>query len=111
MGLKAYGKKAIQAFVDDGIEFDHETIKGKKYGRWDEVPLGRLSEKRPPNYDEHWSAHPVRVIFSYKTPIAWRFDGTAQDWTVPEIHYSVTTTHHQNVVRVAVDNKGFYSQK
>lgn len=107
MALKAYGKRAIQAFVDEGKEFTHETIKGAKFARWDEVPLGRLADHWPPNYDEVWRAKPVSVIFSYKTPIAWRFDGE-KDWTVPEIHYSVTTTNHQNVVRVAADNKGHY---
>lgn len=53
------------------------------------------------------------VIYSYKTPIAWATldeNGKPFDWFIPEVHYSVTTTHHQHLVRVEVSNPGFYAQ-
>lgn len=108
MALKGYGKSAIQNFVDNGTEFTHETIKGRKYHNWDQVPKGRLSNHPDIiNYNDFWAKRPVHVIFSYQTPIAWKFDGE-KDWFVPEIHHSVTTTNHQNVTRVATANPGFY---
>lgn len=39
------------------------------------------------------------VVWSYHTPIAWRL---GEEWTIPDIKYSLTTTGHQNLVRVAV---------
>jgi hypothetical protein len=40
------------------------------------------------------------VIYSYATPIAWkRSDGA---WFMPDDSYSVTTSRHQGIVRVAL---------
>ena len=35
----------------------------------------------------------VQVIYSYGTPIAWLDAGA---WIVPDVSYSVTTSHHQS---------------
>lgn len=105
MALKAKGKKAIQDFIDNGTEFKHETISGQAFSQWIDVPLGRLHN---PGYGELYGHKPVLVLFSYRTPIAWKFAGDDEKWEVPERHYSVTTTNHQNVARVAIDNPGFY---
>lgn len=111
MALRAYGKHAIQKFVDDGTEFNHGSLKGKKYDNWDLVPKGRLSQHTDIiSYNHYWRIKPVTVLFSYQTPIAWKFDGE-QDWDVPEIYYSVTTTNHQNVARMATTNPGYYTGK
>ena len=40
------------------------------------------------------------VVYSYATPIAWH-DKEA-GWIIPDEHYSVTTTRHQNMIRTAV---------
>lgn len=111
MALRAYGKHAIQKFVDDGTEFNHGSLKGKKFTSWYAVPKGRLDDHPDvANYNLHWSLKPVSVLYSYQTPIAWKFDGE-KDWFIPEIYYSVTTTNHQNVARVATTNPGFYTGK
>ena len=51
------------------------------------------------------------VIYSYDTPIAYHVrdktlaDGTVPfHWVMPDVRYSVTTSHHQSVVRTAIDN-------
>lgn len=43
------------------------------------------------------------TIYSYSTPIAWRIDGV---WIIPDVKYSVTTTRHQNKIRVAIGEMG-----
>ena len=108
MALMDKGKGAIQEFVDNGTEFDHGSLSGRSYESWDLVPKGRL-DNHPDiiNYNDLWRNRPVKVLYSYRTPIAWKFDGD-REWFVPEIHHSVTTTNHQNVTRVAIDNPGFY---
>lgn len=43
---------------------------------------------------------PIYVVFSYGTPIAWRCAGDQGDdsgWCAPTVHYSVTTTKHQDL--------------
>ena len=41
------------------------------------------------------------VIYSYSTPIGGYEFGA---WWVNETKYSVTTTHHQHIVRMAIDS-------
>lgn len=48
---------------------------------------------------------PYYVVYSYSTPIAW-FNGT--HWTIPDTRYSLTTSRHQTVARVAVRMSGEY---
>lgn len=104
MALKAKGKKAVQAFVDERKFFDHNSLSGMPmvYG------MGKLPEPYRSQLDllDH---HGIidRVLYSYETPIAWRTK--AGTWVVPEVHYSNATTNHQNVTRVAIDNPGFYA--
>lgn len=44
----------------------------------------------------------IYVVWSYRTPIAWvDHDGTV---TVPDVHYSNTTTMHQHLCRVFIPN-------
>lgn len=44
------------------------------------------------------------VVYSYNTPIAWHIQGNVFDeWVVPEVSYSATTTQHQNKINVALD--------
>lgn len=41
------------------------------------------------------------VVYSYRTVIAYR---TANGvWHIPDVHYSSTTTAHQNVIRVVAE--------
>ena len=50
----------------------------------------------------YMSADVTHTVLSYGTPIAWvNTDGTV---TVPEDKYSVTTTHHQNLCKVYLNN-------
>lgn len=50
----------------------------------------------------------VYVVYSYATPIAW-VEETMTDgerWIIPEVKYSVTTTNHQGLARVAAARSG-----
>jgi hypothetical protein len=46
------------------------------------------------------------VVYSYQTPIAYLW---CDQWYVPDVHYSATTTTHQSVVRTAVSVIADYS--
>lgn len=41
------------------------------------------------------------VVYSYGTPIAWH-DDALNEWVIPDVKYSSTTSRHQNVVKGAV---------
>jgi hypothetical protein len=48
----------------------------------------------------------VFVVYSYNTPIGWR--SPIVEWTIPDVKYSVSTSHHQNMLRVMVANPDMY---
>lgn len=107
MALGYKGKRDIQEFVDGGKRFGRgsTSLRGELGGG---STLGELPEPyRSQLVTLSDSGVISRVLFSHDTPIAWRTVNGM--WIVPEVRYSVTTTNHQNVARVAIDNKGFYS--
>ncbi len=42
------------------------------------------------------------VVYSYDTPIAW-YDPFHRQWYYVDAKYSVTTSRHQSIVRMAID--------
>lgn len=70
------------------------------------LPLGQLPEEYRASY-----AAAIYVVESYSTPIAWRLpnrmtgeDDSTQVWVMPNVKYSVTTSRHQNKIRVALNS-------
>jgi hypothetical protein len=83
-------------------EFDASNM----YGR--NVKVGMLSDlgRLPDEWRAVWhndKDNTVYAIWSYLTPIAWRtYRNGRAVWIIPDVRYSVTTTKHQNKVRVAL---------
>lgn len=49
------------------------------------------------------------VVYSWKTPIGWvRLNGK-DEWFIPDITYSVSTTHHQHLLRVITKYPDMYT--
>jgi len=101
MALGIEAKKTIQYGVDSQTDFSLDNVSGRMVRRDDKIVLGRLPKRKAAGIEQA-----VYVVYSYGTPIAWALDENT--WYIPRIVYSDTTTHHQGVVRVAVDNPGFY---
>lgn len=59
---------------------------------------GRLEE---PWLSAYRDDDPVYTVFSYATPVSWF---GRRGWIVPDVRYSVTTTHHQRVITLAIHN-------
>ncbi len=105
MALKGYGKRIIQNGVDNLTPFKMTSVSGKWFDSWADVSTGQL-----PNPDSYgWKTGKVYVVFSYRTPIAWTYSYQGNDWMIPDVKYSPTTTNHQSVTSVAIANRGFYS--
>lgn len=88
----------IVASIGDLRAFKINTMKGLWFPTSEAVPVGMLSAG-------HLQAlrcagggvKPIYVVFSYGTPIAWRCAGDGQEWCVPKVTYSVTTSKHQSL--------------
>jgi hypothetical protein len=48
--------------------------------------------------------YPDYTVYSYGTPIAWHSEGLG--WVIPFTRYSVTTSKHQGLARVALHISG-----
>ncbi len=107
MALKAKGKRALQAAADhrDPItghgSLSARFVQSRPYGGW-----GMLPQAEVEILERSLERGQVFVVWSYDTPIGWR---DHMGWRVPDVKYSVTTTNHQNVLRVAVAHPGFYA--
>lgn len=79
----------MEDFTNSGGSFRGEAVNGSC------VWTGRLSPKLAADLI---AADADYIVYSYATPIAWHGkDG----WTIPDTKYSVTTSNHQNIVRMA----------
>lgn len=101
MALGSAGRSAIEKFVDTGNPFKHGNLSGTR----NEIKgLGRLPSQW------HWQLRNAdlevsnpdgvgfSVLYSYDTPIAWRFGNRPNEWIIPNVNYSPATTNHQRVV-------------
>jgi hypothetical protein len=111
LGLKA--RQAIQNGVDAQEPFRTTAGSVKGYifpqNTIELPPMGRLPEEYQKQLKMQIESGLVKfMIYSYGTPIAWvLYSGT---WIVPDVSYSVTTSHHQGIVRTAIANYDFYNQ-
>lgn len=76
--------------------FDAGSLRAEIVSDGLRVYLGEL----PKRYATELSAvdGPMYVVYSYRTPIAWRTD---ERIVIPKVKYSGTTTRHQNLVKEA----------
>jgi hypothetical protein len=93
LGMKA--RNRAEQGIADRTPFVSASMSGKLHSDWHGVSLGSLSpDDRPSDV-----SGPVYVVYSYRTPIAWYAAGK---WTVPATRYSMTTSNHQGIARVAI---------
>lgn len=108
--MALYGRKtlkAIQDGVDHAIPFEMGYVSGKLIHSKYDIDWGRLPEKDKQLILDVIGESKAFVIYSYRTPIAVNNLET-DEWIIPDVTYSRSTTGHQHVIRVAVDNPGFY---
>lgn len=105
MAIRGPGKRTISRGMKNRENFRHGNVSGKWFDKLSDVPTGKLPIDT--TSDDHRGE--VFVIFSYRTPIAWTFAHAGTEWTIPDVRYTVTTTNHQNVVRVCANHPGFYN--
>lgn len=107
--MALHGRKTLTT-ISDGMRLRRYFKVGNVTGCWfpaggETVAMGKLPDEWRSNLRAGDGS--VYVVYSYQTPIAWTFgDG----WTVPPVKYSVTTTGHQNVIKVEIDHPGHYAR-
>jgi hypothetical protein len=104
----------MQNAVDECKPFERGNLSAK----YVEARTLDSSGRMPADYAERLkmdnNLNAVFVVYSYQTPIGWCvIDNQTQnplEWVIPDVTYSVSTTHHQSLLSVMTANKGFYSQ-
>lgn len=93
----------LAALIADDRPFTSTTasLRGERHG-WP-TSFGRLPAEHVARLRDDTARHGIdMIIYSYATPIAWHVCGFG--WRVPDATYSVTTSRHQTLVRVALAN-------
>lgn len=106
--MALYGKKTL-ATIQHGIDTLTPFTVGNVAGRTDDSRgYGRLSTDLAANMRMHAREGTLEyVLYSYGTPMAWKVRDM-ENWVLPGVKYSVSTSCHQGVFRVAIANPGFY---
>lgn len=104
MALKFETRQKIELAIDDRQPFKY----GNMSGRWVQDEYDLTNGILPMEYwralKKDLSTLPRYVVFSYDTPIGWaKGEQSKAEWVIPDVRYSVTTTHHQTVLRIAAD--------
>ncbi len=106
----AFGIKNRRKIIDGITDLDNFMI-GSMRGGWypdgTGPTLGKLADADPGSAAALKAiSGPVYVVYSYGTPIAWHVACGRNDWTVPDVRYSVTTSHHLSLTRQAITFRG-----
>lgn len=133
MALKGLAKRTIQEGADNLTNFRVGNVRGELFQKGHYPSTGRMPALYADMLQFHASRNPVYVVYSYATPIAWvNVHVTPKDsnnpnsvetrtiipidpsyaetnqWVIPDVNYSVTTTNHQNVTTLAITIPHFY---
>lgn len=104
MGLKWTTQRTIDKLVNKHEPFLLGNVSAILVKQGEQVDCGRLGAI--------WAIEDIitksresdlYVVYSYKTPIGWvKTDNSGDTWTVPDIYYSPSTKHHQNVLAASI---------
>lgn len=111
-GVNKDGWWKLRTILENLDEFnpDSATLRGRRIENIDVFTVGEMPE---PYRSEMNESVVTYVVYSYRTPIAyrriadWNRNGTANyEWIVPDVRYSMTTSKHQGRVRPAIAEMG-----
>lgn len=111
MGTSIQTRKIMQDSIDNLKPFKRGNISAERFNTGDYIHTGELPSFLQSQLNGLNLDYTVYVVFSYKTPIGWIAMGqTNATWFIPEVTYSISTTHHQHLLMVITDNPGFYQK-
>lgn len=100
--VKTGTQRTLPALLSQRVECKNSN--GSVRGTRDFSGVGRLPSEYVEMIRAALDAGRVRyVVYSYATPIAWVEAGVTGEpvWIVPDTRYSVTTSKHQGMARLA----------
>ena len=96
--------KGAAPYITDRKRFDANSMSG----RWESRYCGRgwgaqcVQDYLDISIDRNRDGDGIYIVYSYATPIAW-YDPTTDLWFYIDQNHSVTTTRHQTITRMAID--------
>ncbi len=107
MGTQLETRRILSISMKDHIAFKRGNLSGRY---WYLDTFGQLPQVWRIELKAAYDEFQTYVVFSWQTPIAWRSLRHNAEWVIPDVTYSVTTSHHQSLVRVEAHNPGFYER-
>jgi hypothetical protein len=101
MAIHAKNRRIIENHIERHEEFKIASMRAERLERNSIVHFGQLPQNWRSTYTRDVSDDSVYVVYSYATPIGWvKLDGK-NEWTIPDVHYSSTTSGHKSILRYA----------
>lgn len=99
MAFQQKNRIKVGKAIDSREEFQHAAMSGK----WlTERDITNYYGDLPPTYVKELNTllatSDVYVVYSYRTPIAY---AASKEFTIPDVKYSMTTMHHQSIVKLS----------
>lgn len=96
-------RQRIHKLVSRHEEFRIGNISAIRYNAGDSPSTGILPQHLTDQLKGALTDNDVYIVYSYATPIGWvRLDGN-DNWFIPDVKYSVSTTHHQTLLKVITE--------
>lgn len=100
MAFSQANRVKVGKAVHNREEFTHASMSGRWVSSEDFMwrSYGHLPQETVSEMRELLKDRDLYVVYSYSTPIAYAWD---KEIHVPNHRYSVTTSHHQSIARLA----------
>lgn len=111
MGTKIQTRRIMQNAVDTCKSFIRGNLSAKVFNQGEYLnhnQIGQLEDFLADQLNGRITDGSVYVVYSYQTPIGWCNTDGSPNWFIPDVKYSISTTHHQSLLMVMTSNKGFY---
>lgn len=100
MGLSMNTRTKIANHIRLRNPFKIGNISAIRYNAEELPHTGRLPSYLADQLKGVLKDNDVYVIYSYATPIGWSRCDESDNWFIPQVKYSITTTHHQTTLKV-----------
>ena len=100
MGLQAHSRQTIARQVKLRNSFRNGNVSAIRYNAGETPHIGVLPSFLTDQLKGTSRNNDTYVVYSYQTPIGWSNCDGRDEWFIPDVTYSITTTHHQTLLKV-----------
>lgn len=100
MGLAARTRQKIDNHIERRETFKYGNVSAIRYNAGETPQTGILPGFLRDQLKAVAKDNDLYIVYSYQTPIGWSVCDGNDNWFIPDVKYSVSTTHHQSLLKM-----------